>query len=210
MNGKFEIIELLDPFFKSDLSVIEALKKRRTVREISDRDLSIQDISNILWAANGVNREKADIGIKGRTAASASNSQEIDLYVFLREGVYLYDAFNKRLMPILQQDLRPLAIGRGQSELGHKAPMRIVYIADIDKLVHTTGFQEPGLKDPEVQKSYFFVDTGMAAGNIYLLAASMGFASWFHNCDKEGIGERIKLSSGQRVLFGQTVGYPIN
>jgi hypothetical protein len=64
------------------------------------------------------------------------------------------------------------------------------------------------LRDPEVQKSYYFVATGLIAGNVYLLAASQGLAAWFHNCNKAGLAAELKLRPEQRVLFAQTVGYP--
>jgi hypothetical protein len=88
------------------------------------------------------------------------------------------------------------------------APIQLIYVVDIHRLSHTSGFQEPGLQDPEVQKSYYYVDTGLIAGNVYLFAASQGLASWFHNCDRIGLGKKLKLRAEQRVLFGQTVGYP--
>ncbi len=203
-----EVIELPGPGFNNDVTVFNALKKRETIREISEKKLSLQEISSLLWAANGVNRGKGPFGIAGRTAASASNSQEIDLYVLMSEGVYLFDAFKHRLLPVISEDIRPLAIGKGQLKLGDNAPLRIVFIVDIRKLSHTSGYQEPGLQNPEVQKSYYFVDTGIIAGNIYLFAASQGLASWFHNCNKAGIEAKLKLRPEQKVLFGQTVGYP--
>src|SRR5208283_3033356 len=101
------------------------------------------------------------IGISGRTAASASNSQEIDLYVTLQEGTFIYDAFHHRMVPIVASDLRPLALGQGQPSVGVNAPVRLIYIVDINILAHTSGFQEPGLQDPEIQKSYYYVDTGL-------------------------------------------------
>ena len=104
-------------------------------------------------------------------------------------------------------DLRSLAIGHGQVNFGDKAPVRLIYVADINKLVNTSGYQEPGLRNPEIQKSYYFVDTGIIAGNVYLFAASYGLASWFHNCNKQALAEKLKLPDDQRVLFGQTVGF---
>jgi hypothetical protein len=82
------------------------------------------------------------------------------------------------------------------------------YVADIDKLEHTAGFEEPGLHDPDVQRSYYYVDTGMIAANVYLFAASLGLAAWFHNCDKEQLTRRLTLRKNQRMIFAQTVGYP--
>ena len=91
---------------------------------------------------------------------------------------------------------------------GAEAPVRLIYVVDIDKLAHTSGFQEPGLRDPDVQRSYYYVDTGLIAANVYLFAASMGLAAWFHNCDKSQLSTKLNLHKDQRVLFGQTVGYP--
>jgi SagB-type dehydrogenase family enzyme len=202
-------IVLLKPGLDNGESVIKALQKRKTIREISDKKLPLQTLSNLLWAACGVNRKRGPFDIPGRTAATASNSQEIDLYVALQEGTYLYDPFHHRLIPVAAGDLRPLAIGRGQENFGDKAPVRLIYVADLNKLYNTSGYQEPGLKDPEIQKSYYYVDTGLIAGNVYLFAASQGLASWFHNCNKSALKAKLNLGADQRILFGQTVGYPL-
>jgi hypothetical protein len=202
-------IELLKPRFDNGKSVPKALKQRKTIREISDKQLSLQTLSNLLWAACGLNRKKGPFGIPGRTAATASNSQEIDLYVALQEGIYFYDAFHHRMIPVVAGDLRKLAIGQGQESFGNNVPVRLIYVADINKLSNTSGYQEPGLQNPEIQKSYYYVDTGMIAGNVYLFAASQGLASWFHNCNKPGLKAKLNLRKDQRVLFGQTIGYPL-
>jgi SagB-type dehydrogenase family enzyme len=202
-------IELLKPTYDRGKSVLKALRQRKTIREISDKKLSLQVLSNLLWASWGVNRKNGPFGIPGRTAASASNSQEIDVYVALHEGIYLYDAFHHRLVPVVAGDLRALAIGQGQAGFGSKAPVRLIYVADVNKLSNTSGFQEPGLQNPEIQKSYYYVDTGLIAGNVYLFAASIGLATWFHNCNKSELAAKLKLREEQRALFGQTVGYPV-
>ena len=167
-------IILLKPKTDDGKSVLKALQQRKTIREISDKKLPLQTLSNLLWAACGVNRKKGPFGIPGRTAATASNSQEIDLYVALQEGTYFYDAFHHRLIPVVAGDLRTLAIGQGQENFGDKAPVRLIYVADVNKLSNTSGYQEPGLQNPEIQKSYYYVDTGLIAGNVYLFAASHG------------------------------------
>jgi len=161
-----------------------------------------------VWAACGVNRKTGPFGVPGRTAASASNSQEIDLYVAVKEGVYLYDALNNLLAPIIAGDLRVAALTPTQRDVDAKAPVQLIYVADVHRLTHTAGFQEPGLHDPEVQKSYYYVDTGLIAGNVYLFAAAQGLAAWFHNCDKAGLAQRLGLRAEQRVLFAQSIGYP--
>jgi nitroreductase len=201
-------IELPKPDLDPGKSVLRALQQRQTIREISEKKLSRQMLSNLLWAACGINRKKGPFDSPGRTAASASNSQEIDLYVATQEGIYLYDAVHHGLVPVVAGDLRPLAIGAGQATLVAGAPVHLIYVADVNKLSNTSGYQEPGLQDPEIQQSYYLVDTGLIAGNVYLFAASQGLASWFHNCNKPALTAKLKLSADQRVLFGQTVGYP--
>jgi nitroreductase len=202
-------IKLLKPEIDRGESVMKALKKRKTIREISDKKLPVQVLSNLIWAACGVNRNKGPFGIPGRTAATASNSQEIELYVSFQEGIYLYDTVKHSLIPVIAGDHRKLAIGQGQVNFGDKAPVRFIYVADINKLANTSGYQEPGLQNPEVQKAYYFVDTGIIAANVYLFAASHGMASWFHNCNKPALTEKLNLRADHRVLFGQTIGYPV-
>jgi Nitroreductase family len=188
-------------------SVFAALARRKTHRAIKDRKLSAQALSNLLWAACGVNRRQGPFGVPGRTAASASNAQEIDVYVALAEGVFRYEPVPHSLALVTAEDLRRHAIGQGQGAAGATAPVRLVYVVDVDKF-KTAGFQEPGLEDPETQKAYYYVDAGLIAENVYLFAASQGLATWFHNCNKAALAPRLGLRTGQRVLFGQTVGYP--
>jgi hypothetical protein len=203
-----ETIQLPKPTRNPRKSLARALELRRTTREIGEKDLSVQMLSDLLWAACGVNRKRGPFGISGRTAASASNSQEIDVYVALRKATYSYDPLGHRLVPAVAGDLRPLAIGRGQGKAGASAPVRLIYVVDIDRLANTSGFQEPGLRDPDVQRSYYYVDTGLIAANVYLFAASVGLGAWFHNCDRSALTRKLRLRPDQRVLFGQTVGYP--
>ena len=154
-------ITLAKPQTDGGKSVLAALKERRTNRNIGAKKLSPQVLSNLLWAAFGVNREREPFRGPGRTAASASNSQEIDLYVALPEGVYLYEAVPHRLSPVVSGDFRRRS-GR-RSAAG--APVNIFYVVDIAKY-SKAPFQEPGLKDPEVQKSYYYVATGLIAQNV--------------------------------------------
>lgn len=207
VTGELIPVVLPKPGQERGTPVLKALKNRKTIREISERRLPLQLLSDLLWAACGVNRRKGPFGLPGRTAASASNSQEIDLYAALKEGIYFYEPVRHRLDPVAKGDFRTLAIGKGQAGPGEKAPIRLIYVADLNKLINTRGYREPGLLDPDVQKSYYFADTGMIAGNVYLFAASCGLAAWFHNCDREKLATVLKLHPGQRVLFGQTVGY---
>lgn len=182
------------------------LRARRTVRDIDGRKLNPQMLSNLLWAACGVNRSNGPFGARGITAASASNSQEIIVYVALEEGIYRYVPTARSLAPVVEGDHRALAIGKGQGTAGAAAPVRLIYVVDIDRFA-TAGFQEPGLRDPEVQKSYYYVDTGLIAANVYLFAASQRLAAWFHNCNRTALTKLLSLGPNQRVLFGQSVGY---
>ena len=207
-ESKLEPIILPPPKLDHGGSLAEALRARRTVRAFSDRALPEQILSDLLWAACGINRRNGPFGIAGRTAASASNSQEVDVYVALSGGTYLYEPALHRLAPVAEGDLRRFALGPRQGAAGADAPVRLVYVADIGRLERTAGFDEPGLHDPEVQKSYFYVDTGLIAANVYLFAASLGLAAWFHNCDRAALSQALRLGDRQHPLFAQTVGYP--
>jgi len=197
-------ITLPKPQTEGGKSVLEALQNRRTIRNISPQKLSPQMLSNLLWAAFGVNREKASFQKPGRTAASASNSQEIDLYVAMPEGVYLYEAIPHRLTPVVSGDLRARAGRRAAAT----APVNIFYVVDRSRYDMGPGQPDRNIGDPEVQKSYYYVATGLIASNVYLFAASQGLAAWFHNCDKKNTEKELKLKPQQSVLFAQTVGYP--
>lgn len=200
-------LQLPAPASQGEISLFAALAARRTTRQIGATPLPLQLLANLLWAAAGVNRRAGPFGQCGKTAASASNSQEIDLYVALKEGVYRYDPQGHLLEPVLAQDLRAGALSPGQGGVLTSAPLQLLYVVDIDRLTHTEGFEEPGLQDPEVQKSYYYVDTGLMAGNVYLYAASQGLAAWFHNCDRAGVAQQLGLHAQQRVLFAQSIGF---
>lgn len=208
--GKFndgDILTLPKPTDWHGKSVYAALKARKTIRSVIDKEISLQTLSNLLWAACGTNRKAGPFGGPGITAASASNSQEIEVYAATKDGVYLYESGAHRLVLAAKGDLRPMAIGQGQRNWGSKAPVRLIYVVNIDKF-DTAGYQEPGLHDPETQKAYYYVDTGIIAENVYLFAASQGLASWFHNCDKTTVARHLNLPATKRPLFGQTIGNP--
>jgi nitroreductase len=196
-------ITLPKPQTDGGKSVLAALQERRTNRNIRAEILPPQILSNLLWAAFGVNRAKGNFGKSGRTAASASNSQEIDLYVALPEGVYLYEAAPHRLTPVAVGDFRTRS-GRGAAAT---APVNIFYVVDLSRYV-LEGNPDRRINDSEVQKSYYYCAVGLIAQNVYLFAASQGLAAWFHNCDKVNTPKEFKLRPDQRVLFAQTVGYP--
>jgi len=201
--GALQPIALPKPQTDGGKSVLAALQERRTNRSIRPDRLPPQTLSNLLWAAFGVNREQGSFGKPGRTAPSASNSQEIDLYVALPEGVYLYEAVPHRLRPVAGGDFRALS-GRGDAAA---APVNIFYVVDLSRYV-LEGNPDRRINDPEVQKSYYYCAVGLIAQNVYLFASSQGLAAWLHNCDKVRTPGEFKLRPDQRVCFAQSVGYP--
>ena len=206
-NDPLAPIHLPEPAFEHGRSLFEALQLRRTVRSMRAGKLPVQVMGDILWAAQGVNRRSGGpFGEPGRTAGSASNSQEIRVYVALEEGLYLYEPGSHSLQPVLAGDLRALAIGPGQAALGARAPMRLIYVADLERF-ELSGFDEPRLHDGEGQKAYYYLDTGLIAQNVYLAAAALGLSAWFHNCNRAAVEKALGLAAHELALFGQTVGY---
>ncbi len=201
-------IALEDPRPDGQHPIMDAFRLRRTTRAILDEPLPLPLLGMLLWAAWGVNRTPDHFGSSGRTAASASNSQEIDLFVALERGLYRYNAPEHRLDGALAGDYRGFALNMRQAKHMRLAPVQLIFIADVHRLVHTTGYQEPGLHDPEVQRAYYYVDTGMIAANVYLFAAAHGLAAWFHTCDRQALSQKLNLFPDQHVLFAQSVGYP--
>jgi hypothetical protein len=201
-------IILPEPERKGGKTLLETLSLRHTNRNIGAREIPLQVLSNLLWAAFGVNRQKASFNKSGRTAPSASNSQEIDLYVALKDGLYLYEAVPHQLTAISSGDFRMFS-GRGYAvDLTRRAPVNVFYVVDLSRYDLGPDQPDPHIGDPEVQKSYYYTDTGFIAQNVNLFAASEGLATWFHNCDKGNTATKFGLRSSQRVLFAQTVGYP--
>lgn len=166
--------------------LLRALRRRQTPRAFSDRKLPAEALPKLLWAAFGVNRTRGALGGVGRTAASASNSREIDVYVALPDGACRDDAPRHRLELVVPEDLRAFAISRGQAPVdpGAIAPVRPIDVADVDRLVHTHDFPEPGLRDPQVQRAYYYVEAARIDANVYRFAAATGPAASLHNCDR--------------------------
>jgi len=122
----------------------------------------------------------------------------------LAEGVYLYEATPHRLTPVVAGDLRALAGRRAAAT----APVNLFFVADLARYDQGPGQPDRSIGNPEVQKGYYYVATGLIASNVYLFAASHGLAAWFHNCNRDAAAKALKLRADQRLLFAQTVGYP--
>ena len=130
--------------------------------------------------------------------ASAMNAQEMSLYVFLEQGVYLFDEKAHSLKPVVAGDHRAKA---GTQAGVAKAPLSLVYVADLDKY--------RGGLPAETKTAWSNAHAGFIGQNVYLFAASEGLASWFRAfVDGPSVTQLLNLRPGQKVLYGQTVGYP--
>jgi nitroreductase len=170
---------------------MQALKARSSAREFKPDPLPQQTLSNLLWAAFGINRSDGK-----RTAPSPHNKQEIDIYVTLASGTYLYNAQKHALEQVTERDLRGLT---GTQDFVKTAPLNLVYVADLAKL--------DGPDDLKLQWSG--ADTGFIGQNVYLFCASDSLATVIRGSfDGASLSKALKLRPDQRVVLSQTVGYP--
>jgi SagB-type dehydrogenase family enzyme len=173
--------------------LMQVLKDRSSAREFSPDKVPLQVLSNLLWAAFGVNRP--DSG--KRTAPSARNWQEIDVYVATSEGLYLFDAKEHRLQPIVPEDIRALT---GGQPFVKDVPVNLVYVADYSKL---------GDAKPEDRDLYAAADTGFISQNVYLFCASEKLATVVRGLvDRPALAKAMKLRPEQKIILAQSVGYP--
>ena len=186
-------INLPQPNMKGGMPLMEALKARRSTRTYTDQKLSNQILSDMLWAAFGLNRP--DDG--KRTAPSARNWQETDIYVVLEEGIYIYNAANNVLEPIVAGDHRALT---GVQIFVRDAPCNLVYVADYSKMAEI----EEALKD-----YYSAADCGFISQNVYLYCASAGLGTVVRALiEREELAKILKLREDQRIVLAQSIGYP--
>ena len=186
-------IQLMTPQVDSGKPLMKVLKDRSSSRSFSKEKLSAQMLSNLLWAAFGINRP--DTG--HRTAPSARNWQEIDIYVAMAEGLYLYDAKNHMLQPVLSGDIRVMA---GTQDFVKDAPVNLIYVANFSKMGNAN-------KDDKV--IYSAADTGFISQNVYLFCSSEGLATVVRgSIDREALAKAMKLSPDQKIIIAQTLGYP--
>jgi SagB-type dehydrogenase family enzyme len=172
---------------------MQVLKDRCSTREFSPQKLPVQVLSDLLWAAFGVNRP--DSG--KRTAPSARNWQEIDIYVATSEGLYLFDAKAHRLQPILPDDIRAMT---GGQPFVKDAPVNLVYVADYSKM---------GDSAPEDKMLYSGADTGLISQNVYLFCSSEKLATVVRGLiDRPALAKAMKLRPEQKITLAQSVGYP--
>ena len=184
-------IKLPAPKTKGGMPLMEALQKRVTNREFSDKMLSDQQLSDLLWAANGINRDNGK-----RTAPSARNCQEIDIYVFIEKGVFLYVPEKNLLKQVIKEDKRKMA---ARQPFVADAPVLLMFVANYDKM---TGM------DKEAKEFYGATDAGFVSQNVYLYCASEGLStvvlgSIFRDEIKELLKFNGKAVLGQPVAFAK-------
>lgn len=184
------VIKLNPPDLNKEISLMQALKKRKTTRDMSDKKLTLQQLSDLLWSADGVNRPDGK-----RTAPAAKAVYSVNIYVVLPEAVYLYDVANHLLTPIAKGDFRK---STGSQDFVYIAPVNLVYVLNT---------KSP--KDSFVPNSRDkYVEVGCLAQNVYLYCASQGLAATARGgVDQKKFSEVIKAKPEQ-IALAQTIGYP--
>ncbi len=171
--------------------LMQALNERQSTREFSPQKLPPPELSNLVWAAWGINRADGR-----RTAPSSSNRQEMDVYVVTADGAYVYDAKANALNPVVSGDIRKSA---GTQEFVAQAPLNLVYVADLSKM---------GGNDENSKIATANADTGFIAQNVYLFCASEGLGSVVRgSAPRAELAKDLKLRPDQRVTLAHTVGY---
>ncbi len=174
------------------MPLIDALKLRRSTRAYSGRPLEPQVLSDLLWAANGVNRPSGD-----RTAPYWRHMMVLDIYAAMADGVWLYDPQAHALVPHMKDDLRALS---GTQDFVGVAPLDLVYVAHGERMSDVS---------PEERRLFASADACFIGQNVYLFCASEGLATVFRgSANQARLGAAMKLAEGQFVTFAQTVGYP--
>jgi nitroreductase len=185
-------IQLSKPQIGSGNPFMQLLEKRMSSREFSSEPLPVEVLSNMLWAAFGINRPNVM-----RTAPTANNKQEIDIYVATAKGLYLYDAKPNLLNPILADDIRGMT---GRQPYVKESAVNLIYVADYSKM--GTGMSE-------VKDLYSAAATGAISENVYLYCASEGLATVVRaGIDKPALANVMKLRPDRKIILAQSVGYP--
>jgi hypothetical protein len=188
------VIKLTEPDLNKGISVMQALKKRKTDRNISDKKLTLQQLSELLWAADGVNRPDGK-----RTAPAAIAKYAVDIYVVLPEGIYLYDVAKNELAPIVKGDFRKQS---GMQDFVYIAPVNLVYVLNLK------NWQNMTRPIPEQKRDRWInVELGCIAQNVNLYCASEGLGTVIRGMiDEKKFSELIKVKPEQ-ILLAQTVGH---
>lgn len=176
-------------------SLHAALSARRSEREFSPRRLPVATLSNLLWAAYGVNRPVTG----GRTAPSAHNWQAVDVYVALEDGLWLYDAVSHRLLPVASTDARGIA---GTQDFTATAPLNLVYVARMSKMKASAEDTQADLV------AWAAIEAGAISQNVSLFCAAEGLATVVRaGVQRAAFTKTAKLPPDARILLAQTVGF---
>lgn len=188
-----EVLKLSQPDKnRTTLTVMQAFEQRQSTREFSDKALSDNDLSDLLWAANGVNRPETG----KRTAPSAMDRRDVDIYVVMPEATYLYDATEHALKLVAKGDYRSLVAGRQTSV--QAAPVSLVLVSDISK------FGGRGDNDATMGA----VDVGIVSQNISLFCSAAKLATVPRgSMEHEKLREVLQLKEGQKLILNHPVGY---
>ncbi len=172
---------------------MQALQNRHSSREFSADTLPLPALSNLLWAACGINRTAEG----KRTAPSAMNWQEIDVYVATAHGLFLFDPVKHALVPVLSEDIREMT---GMQPFVKDVPVNLIFVADLQKINRAS----------DADKTFYSgVDAAFISENVYLFCASAGLATVVRGLvDREALAKAMKLRADQRVILAQSVGYP--
>lgn len=185
-------ISLPPPTKHGGIPLMDALARRRSSRDFANTPLPLPLLSDLLWSAYGMNRADG-----GRTAPSALNAQEIDVFVALPSGAYLYDAASHQLNLVAASDLRKVT---GYQDFVDEAPLDLVYVSNHARM---------GMVPVAQREAYASTAAGAITQNVYLFAASNDLATviraWI---DRAAIADALGLTHDQQVLLSQTVGYP--
>jgi SagB-type dehydrogenase family enzyme len=186
------IIHLPPPETNVGLPLMQALSRRTSTKEFDEKIVSREHLSNLLWAAFGINRP--DSG--KRTAATAVNCQDIQIYVVLPTAAYVYDAQGHCLNPVVARDVRSLAATQTYAQV---AAIQLVYVSDYSKMADSFKDKKP---------IYAAFHAGAISQNVYLYCASAGLATVVRDgVDREGLKDALKLNEHQVVVMAQSVGY---
>jgi SagB-type dehydrogenase family enzyme len=191
-NTPQSISTLPPPDTLGGIPLMKALKERKTSRSFSEKPIPRQVVSDLLWAAFGVNRPDGH-----RTAPSAMNWQEIDVYVSTAKGLYIYHPTTHSLELLSREDIRDKT---GTQSFVKDAPVNLVYVADMSRVKRASS---------EDQSLWMGADCGCIVQNVYLFCASEGLACVVRgSIDKSALAMAMNLRSDQKIILSQTVGYP--
>ena len=189
------MLKLPAPDMEGGKPLMQVLKNRHSIREFSPKPLPLQVLSNLLWAASGVNRPKTG----QRTVPSARDWREIDVYVVKSDGVFIYEPNEHLLRQVLGRDIRAKT---GIQDFVGTAPVDLVYIANLDRMTDA---------GPEQKAFYSATDTGFIAQDVYLYCASAGLGAVVRgSVDRDALAAALELGKNQKIILAQTVGYPQN